>query len=465
MSPQLINAANDTQLWTAKIESSFENIADVQARIAEEVVRALDLTLLEPVREAMRAKRTENPEAYDFYLQARTQYYKAWAVLEDQEFAKTIEMYKKATNLDPGFVDAWLGLSYLHSAMYFYGIDRSEERLAESKAALDRAREIRPDYPNTNLHLAYYYFWGFLDTERAEELYESVRKVRPNTSLYLLGNIYAAMGKFEEALDALEKQSKRDPLSSAICREIATILTQMRKYEEAVTWFDRSLSLDPGNVSILMIKILSSLEWKGDSDEAGILLDMLPAGAIKDWAWIFVDALYSRNFEEVLHRLDSLQLESFEIATLYFNKDLYYAIMYHMLKNASLKESHAESARIILENLVEKFPEDAKYRSALGIAYALLGRKEDALLAGKKAVELYPISKDALWGTDYIWYLYYILIIAEEYEEALDRLEHLMSIPAGRNVSITSLQSQPSYDPLRDLPRFKRLLEKYSNED
>ena len=55
-----------------------------------------------------------------------------------------------------------------------------------------------------------------------------------------------------------------------------------------------------------------------------------------------------------------------------------------------------------------------------------------------------------------------ILIIVGEYDKAIEQLEYLMSIPAGEDLSLNSLKLGQFYDPIRDHPRFKRLIEKYS---
>lgn len=240
---------------------------------------------------------------------------------------------------------------------------------------------------------------------------------------------------------------------------------RMRRYEETETWYDRSLTVDPEYVSTLANKVLCFLLWKGYTDEIRELINIFPYEESQHWAWAYAEATYGRDFEEVLRRLESLQVDSFEIVSLYFNKNLAYALIYHMQGKASLKKSYAESARQTLESLIELSPEDPRYHSALGLAYAFLGRKEDAIQRGNKAVNLYPIKKDAYWGMTYILNLSHIYIIVEEYDEAINHLEHLMSVDAGRDVSIKSLQIRPIYDPLRDLPRFKRLLEKYSDQD
>ena len=102
----------------------------------------------------------------------------------------------------------------------------------------------------------------------------------------------------------------------------------------------------------------------------------------------------------------------------------------------------------------------ARCNSALGIAYAGLGRKDEAIREGKKAVELYPVSKDADEGQSVVLDLAVIYTMVGEYEAALDEIEYLLSIPS--ETSVPWLRLDPIWDPLREHPRFQELLEKYA---
>ena len=91
--------------------------------------------------------------------------------------------------------------------------------------------------------------------------------------------------------------------------------------------------------------------------------------------------------------------------------------------------------------------------------------KDRAIEEGKYAIELYPVSKDALQGPYYIDDMARIYALVGDYEEAIDQLEYLMSIPAGGIVSVHSLRLDPIWDPLREHPRYQELIEKYSEEE
>jgi len=125
---------------------------------------------------------------------------------------------------------------------------------------------------------------------------------------------------------------------------------------------------------------------------------------------------------------------------------------------------HADLARKALEIKARERPDDARYRSALGRAYAYLDKKEDAIREGNQAVNLCPVSKDAMLGPTFVYDLAHIEAIVGEHRSAIDRLDYLMSIPAGMTVSAASLRNDIAWDPLRSDPRFEALLKKYGGK-
>ena len=91
------------------------------------------------------------------------------------------------------------------------------------------------------------------------------------------------------------------------------------------------------------------------------------------------------------------------------------------------------------------------------MVYAGLGRKEDAIRAGKKGVELLPISKEAWRGAYRLEDLAVIYAQVAEPDLAIDHLETLLSVPS--DLSVQLLRLNPKWDPLREHPRFIALLE------
>jgi len=461
VTPQLIRVSDDTHLWVERYDRVINDIFSVQSEIAEEVAKQLDLTVLEPDRRALYEKPTDNLEAYDHYLKGKEHEYKGWSYSDDQEFDLAIENLEKATELDPDFALAYVQISLIHSRMYFFGDNRTTERLVKSRAAVDSALALQPDLPEAQVALAFYYYWGLLDYDRAEEIFKSVQKAQPNSPPELLGYIQRRQGKWEQSLAILEKAFKLNPRHSQLAYEIGLSYQGIRSYEKADEWFNRALSINPKRLTPRLGKIGTYVLSKGNTKEALALLETLPQHQLTDYMWLTLGML-ERNYQEVLDRLASLSYDSFEGQHFYFHKDLAFAAVYHAMKEWPLMKTRAESARIALEEAVRENPGDPRFHAALGLAYAYLGRKADAVQEGNHAVKLHPVSKDAAFGPCYILNLARIYTVIGEYEQAIDHLEHLLSIPSAeflwQSVSIPLLRIDPQWDLLREYPKFQRLL-------
>ncbi|MFB0566277.1 MAG: tetratricopeptide repeat protein, partial [Candidatus Aminicenantaceae bacterium] len=462
VTPQLIRVSDDTHLWSERYDRVIEDIFSVQSEIAEEVAQQLDLAVLAPERRALNRRPTDNIEAWDTSLRGLEHLNRGYSQSDPKEIEQGIHLHERAVELDPNFALAYVNMSFGHSWLYFFGFDRTEERLEKSKAAADRALEIQPDMPGARQALANYYYRGFLDYDRAAEIFESIQKERPNFNPDLLGFIQRRQGKWEQALETLKKAFRLNPLNDGLAYEIGGACVSMRKYEEAETWFNRSLSINPNRFQPQLGKIGILVLTKGNTDEVYNLLEAVPGHPLTDYMW-FTIGMADRNYQQVLDRLSSLAYESFEEQHFYFEKNLTYASVYHVMREVALMRTHAESARIVLQKKVRERPDDPRYHAALGLSYAYLGDKNKAIQEGIRATQLYPVSKDAAQGPIYIINLARIYTVVGEYNNAVDQLEYMLSNPTAEYlwhlVSVPYLRLDPRWDPLREHPRFKRLLE------
>ena len=126
-------------------------------------------------------------------------------------------------------------------------------------------------------------------------------------------------------------------------------------------------------------------------------------------------------------------------------------------------KTHAQSAEILLERAVQEDPTDYRRHAALGLAYAFLDRKEEAIRAGEQAVEIFPVAKNAFVGPTNVGDLAWIYAIVGEKEAAIEQLAYLLSIPC--DFSVPLLRIDPRWDSLRDHPGFEALLRKYEKEE
>ena len=468
VTPQLIRVSDDTHLWSEPYDRVIEDIFSIQSEIAEQVARKLDITLLEPERKALETKPTDSLDAYDCYLKGMKQEDRGWAYSDDKEFDQSVAMYKKAIELDPDFAHAYVKLSMINIRMHFFGKNNDEERLVEARTYIERALELRPDLPDVHIALAFYYYWGYLDYDRALEIFASLQKARPNISPELVGYIKRRQGRWEESLDLMKEAFKLNPRYSQLAYEIGLSYLGLRRYKQAEEWFEQALSITPDRLSPQLGKVGIRVLSRGDSREARALLKTMPSHPLTDYMW-FTLGMIDRDYQEVLDRLASLSYDSYQGQQFYSNKDLVYASVYYMLKDPTRQRTHAESARQMIENVIREHSGDPRHHAALGLAYAYKGRKDEAVREGNLAVTLYPVSKDAAAGPIYVLNLARIYTLVGEYDQAIQQLEYLLSIPSSEYlwqlVSVPLLKIDPMWDPLRDHPEFQSLVQMSTGEE
>lgn len=458
VAPQLIRVSDDTHIWSERYDQDIEDIFTVQSEIAEQVARQLDLTLLEPERQALLARPTDNLEAYDYFLRASEVESSGWLHWDIREIERAIEMYERATELDPNFTLAFISLSLVQSSMYISGMDHTEECLARSRDAVDRALALEPDLPEAQEALAFYYYRGFLDYGRATEILESIRRARPNYEMSLLGYIQRRQGKWEESLVTLEREFRLNPRASDLAHQIGLSYTCLRRYKTAEEWFERAIMINPERVYSHLARARIPFLSQGNTQETQVLLGIFPYSQVTEVTW-FTIGMAERKYQEVLERLNFLPFDFFEEDYFLFHKNLACAALYHAMNESEVVRRNAEQARMDIRRLIDERSGDAKLYAALGLAYAYLEESHAAIREGTRAVELYPVSKDAYGGPIYVLNLAEIYVLAGLYEEAISLLELLMSVPAGNIISVPVLRLDPKWDSLREHPRFQSLIQ------
>lgn len=457
VTPQLIQVSDDTHLWSEVYDRFIEDIFSVQSEIAEEVTKKLDITVLAPERQALVAKPTDNLEAYDNYLRAYKYWGSGYLHQSIEELERAVASLERAIEQDSDFLLAYLLLYEIHNHIHDVGMDRSDERLAKAKNALDGAVALEPDLPEVKLRLGNYLIKTTQDYDRVLEIYESVQRSRPNLSPSSIGYVQRRLGKWKDAIANHEKAFRLNPRSEFAAHALGRIYAWIWDYDKSEEWFNRALSIRPdlyySKLGIARLPLLS-----GNLEQARARLESLPPHVLTDYN-LYLLGMLERSYQEVLDRLTSTPFEVLQEAHFYIPVDLARASVYHAMGEDALMMARAESVRVEMEELISQRPEDTRLYAALGLAYAYLGHKDDAIREGRRAVNLYPVSRDAFEGVRYVINLAKIYTVVSEYEQALDRLEYLLSIPCGNNFSVYVMQLDPIWDPLRDHPRFQHLIE------
>ncbi|MCH7874582.1 MAG: hypothetical protein IH965_04710, partial [Gemmatimonadetes bacterium] len=468
VTPQLIRVSDDAHLWTDRYTANLVpgEIFGVQEQIANQVAEALNVTLLEPERQRLAARPTDNLEAYDYLLRGNEYYHRSQ---EEQDIQIAIQMYQKAVELDPEFALAYARLSIVHSGMWWFFYDRTQERLAMAKEAVDQALRLDPDLPEAHEALGWYHYWGYLDYDRALAEFAIAQKSQPNSSDLLTGiaAVQRRQGKMLEALANFIKASELDPRSSVAAAAIAETYSLLRNPVQAARHFDRAIFLSPDWPGPYAKKARwLHLRLEGSTEKARPVLEQARSlGVAEDpdiaYTWVLLET-WDGDYEEALDRLALVSSEVlWEDQFLHVPKAQFYAQIYGLMGNSQLERAYYDSTRSMLETRIQQRPDDERLRSALGIAYAGLGRKADAIREGELAVELLPMSKEAFRGAYRAEDLARIYTTVGEYDAAIDQLAILLAVPSP--TAVPMLRIDPTWNPLRDHPRFQRLLEQYGN--
>jgi TolB-like protein/Tfp pilus assembly protein PilF len=460
ITPQLIRVADDTHLWSERYERAIEDIFAVQSDIAERVIEQLEVTLLEPEQRALEARLTENMDAYDAYLRGLG-YHVGYA---PGEVDRAVELFERAVALDPDFALAYALLSMNHGAAYNRRYDFTQDRMARAKWAADRALEIDPDLPEAHWALGWYYDRFHMDYERALEEYGIAARLRPNDSIlsHVIALVHRRHGLWEEAVTAHERAVELDPKGYEQLFMLAETYSRIRRHEEAADTIDRAISVDPDRTAGYLYRHNTYYRWHGPSKKARQVLEQTPTSIqALEIRWL-TQELGERNYEAALERVARYPRPVIEGGAALGPKSLLECRCYFGMDEPERARDACDAARVFLEEAISERPDDDAAHSALGLAYALLGRKEEAIREGERAVALMPASKHAIRGPFRVTDLAIIYASVGEPEAALDRIEHLLSIPSG--MTVARLRLEPYWDPLRDHPRFQEILEKYGEE-
>ena len=463
VTPELIRASDSTSLWAEVYDKDITDIFEVQSAIAEQVAEALDITLGEDKRKALQTEPTTNMEAYNYYLRGVDYFNRSW---NEEDHRIAVQMFERAIEQDPNFALAYAKLTTAYLRLYWIYYFRADMSLvAKAKEAVDMAFKLSPDSPETHWALGYYYYYGHMDYDRALEYFNQAKKSLEDSSEILHGIAYVQrrQGKYDQAVDNLRKAAELDPRAQVIPYEIGITYNSLRNYPEAEKYLSRAISLAPDIAASYAWKIQLYLSWEGSTKNALKVIDEAPQTVqlSEDGDFVLSSVLvhmFNGDYQKALDRLFIVSSDALNVHDFFVPKALLYARIYGLLNQPELEQEHYDSARSFLEAKVKEWPEDARIHSSLGLACAGLGRKEEAIQEGKAAVELLPVTRDAWRGPLRVEDLARIYVKVGEYDAAIDQLELLLSIPY--EISIPLLKLDPVWDPLRNSPRFQKLLKR-----
>lgn len=462
---RLTNTETGALMWASEpVDRELSDIFSVQGDIALQIAGALNAVLTPRLKESVERRPTQNLEAYDAYLRGwdasnRSQ--------EERDVRAAMVSFERAVALDPAFALAHAMLSRSHAQLWWYHFDRTPTQIALAKASIDRAVALQPDSPEVHAALGYYYYWCYLDYARALEEFAAARKARPSDSDISkgMGYIFRRQGRIREAIAALEEAAELDPRDANLALNLGESYALVRNLQLASRWLDKANELTPEWVRPYGLKARYLLRVGGDVAGARSTLAFASRLTISEYRDVpyagILLALLSRDYQAGLNQLSSQSYEAYDSQFWFAPKALLQAQLYGLLGQREAELRHYSAAAQLLEAKVRDAPDDARFHGSLGIAYAGLGRKTDAVAAGKRALALLPVGKEAYRGAFHVEEMARIYAMVGERDAAVGQLEYLMSIPF--DLAAPGLSLDPAWDALRDHPRFQKLVGRPSN--
>jgi TolB-like protein/class 3 adenylate cyclase/Tfp pilus assembly protein PilF len=463
---QLIDARNDKHLWGQIYDRDLADVFAIQSEIAKTIADQLQAKLSPAEKSAIERPPTSDITAFELYTRAQNLLLRqgAGGAHERTDALQAVDLLNQAVARDPSFFDAYCRLAWAHDALYILGYDHTSARLALADAAVQAAARLRPDAGETHLARGQNLYQGYLDYDGALAELELARQTLPNDPRVFQwkGLIERRQGRWEESIRDLERAIVLDPRNFFLLEQTAQSYGMLRRYAEEKATQDRVLAFEPNDAIARIAGALVALNSKADTQPVHQVINSIkatdPAATLSVADASLVCALAERDAAAAEHALTALDgnpinLTSFD--NVLFNRPFIEGVLARMMKDEDKAQAAFAAARADQEKIVQAEPNYAPALCTLGLIDAGLGRKEDALREGRRAVELLPAEKDALDGSAAVKYLAMIAAWAGDKDLACEQLVIAIRIPSG--LSYGQLKLLPFWDSLRGDPRFEQL--------
>ena len=443
--------------WGQQFDAALTGVFQVQTDIATQVAQALNVALGDSVRRELAVRPTGSLPAYDAFLrgEAASQRMTAFA---PASLRQAISAYEQAVALDSTFVEAWARLAQAQATLYYNG-EPTPAKSEASRHAAERALTLDPGRAEGHAAMGLYYYNVLSNIPRARVEDSIAHSLAPgNTDVLInLGWDELSLGRWEAARAHFEQATRLDPRSGAPAANLGFVLLCRRQYAEAERAYDHALQLSPENLQWREFRAMVALA-RGDLAGARAVLRAAPK-TVDPTALV----AYVANYGDLMWVLDESQqdlLLRLTPSAFDGNRGIWAMVRagtYALRGDATRTRAYADSARLVFASQLQSAPDNAELHVRLGLVLAYLGRKAEAVREGTRGVELLPMSRSVADGAALQHQLVHIYIEVGEPERALDRLEPLLE--HSYILSPDWLRIDPTFVPLRDNQRFKRMVE------
>jgi serine/threonine protein kinase/tetratricopeptide (TPR) repeat protein len=462
---QLVDARTDRHLWAQTYDRDLNDVFAIQSEIARAIADQLQAKLSPSERSAIERPPTSDLSAFDLYTHAKN-------LLLATSFSSTLkadliqaaELLNQAVARDPSFFDAYCQLAWAHGLFYVFGLDRTPGRLASAEAAVQAASTLRANAGETHLARAQNLYQGYLDYDDALGEVNVARQSLPNNPrvFELTGYINRRQGRWKESTRDIERAIELDPRNLFTLQQLAISYGCLRRYAEAKSILDRVLTVAPDDPVARAVRATAEMHSTADTRLLHQIIDSIratnPAAIPKIADYWLHCALAERDAASARDALIAFGNNPISpTLNIRFSRPVMEGVIARMTKDDGKARAAFSVARAEQEKIVLAQPNHGPTLCVLGLIDAGLGRKEEALREGRRAVELLPVEKDAFDGPAVIEFFAIIAAWVGDKDLACGQLAATLRNPGHLNYG--ELKLLPYWDPLRGDPRFENIVE------
>jgi len=239
----VIRVDDGAMLWAGHFDEKLTDLFAVEDSIADQVARALTLTLTEEERQRLARRNTQNTDAYHAFLKGRF----FWNKRTEDGLRKGITQFEEAIAHDPDFALAYAGIADCYNLLCGYGALPPREGYPRARQAAERALELDERLAEAHTSLAYATLHFYWDWAAAEREFLRALSLNPNypTAHQWYGSYLAALGRFQEAIAEIDHALNLDPLSLMINADRGWLLFFARQHDRAIEQLRKTIEMDP----------------------------------------------------------------------------------------------------------------------------------------------------------------------------------------------------------------------------
>jgi serine/threonine protein kinase/Tfp pilus assembly protein PilF len=466
VSVQLVDAQTDRLIWVENYDRTLADSLTLEGDLATEIATAVGATLSPQEKARAAAKPTDNPEAYELYVKARGREAAVNSSIEDLTAAE--QLYAEAIALDPKFALAHARLSIVYSLLAHQPSANRALR-TKARATAEEALRLSPSLGEAHMALGLCLYWNDKDYAAALKELSIAAETSPNDPhlFYFIGGIYRGQGRWREAIATTQRAQDRDPRNREAILRPGDYHLFVRDWAGATACYDRALEIAPDSADARISLAYIEVFRDGNPAAGRKLLQNIPPGIdpdgiVTESRWDL--AMLERDYASAEKILTDYPFAGFpragEGAKAFFQG------------RTALARGDVESAQRYFaaaapgfEGWVRDDPDDSSRHARLGLLYAYMHRKEDAIREGRRAVELEPESHNAFFFARVSANLALVYALLDEPGQAIPLVERLLSTPGSldwpdfpQSITLADLRLRWEWDSLRSNPRFQKIL-------